>query len=90
VRTSQFQGTKKQMEILKLIVEGTEDGAIDMDQLRERLSYKPTRQAVNCSVKFLEEYGLVIRAKQLRRGRKHVIFNPTIRGLKEYETRAGT
>jgi repressor of nif and glnA expression len=59
---SEFAQTEKQTEIMKLILEAADYGAfINMTQLRERLTYKASKQAFLCSVKILENYGFLVK-----------------------------
>lgn len=74
---SGFQASRKQREILRLVVEATSKGEeITMAQLKEQLSYgkKVSRQAVQCSVKFLEKHGYL--AKRCR-GPQSTLLMPT-------------
>lgn len=80
--------TKKQRELMRLIVTGNTDGNnrwvswLDLEQLHDRLSYHCTRQAVSCSIRFLEEKGLVVRGTtEKRRGAHRVLLVPTEAGL---------
>jgi repressor of nif and glnA expression len=56
----EFAQTDKQTEIMKLILGATSLGSfITLKQLRDRLSYKPSKQAVLCSLRRLESHGFL-------------------------------
>lgn len=53
----EFAHTDKQVEIMRLILAAADLGAfITLTKLREELSYKPSKQAVLCSLRNLESY----------------------------------
>ena len=83
--------TKKQAEILKLVCTANRDDLgmieswIDIDQLVTRVSYQASKQALQCSVRIMEERGLVIRgAQELRRHRLRRVVQPTTLGTEVY------
>ena len=52
--------TRKQVAILKTIRKGNEDGsAVDLDQIIERLSWHPSKQSFQFSLRKLIDKGLV-------------------------------
>ena len=56
----EFAQTDKQLEIMKLILGAADLGAyITLTQLREKLSYKPSKQAVLCSLRHLAGHGFL-------------------------------
>lgn len=56
----EFAQTEKQTEIMKLILGAVDHGSyITLASLREQLSYTPTKQAVLCSLNFLEGHGFL-------------------------------
>jgi hypothetical protein len=76
----------KQQEILKLIVRGNPDGSfIDLDELLDRLSYKPTKDALQFSIRHLVKRELIEKKPtELRRNAKRRVFAPTMHGYAEY------
>ena len=77
--------TKKQRELMRIVMKGDvdENGAIenwcDVAQIKERLSYSVSREAILCSLKILEGKQLLeskSRAK-LRDGKSRTIYIPT-------------
>ena len=77
--------TTKQRAVMNVLMKGNtnEFGVTiswcDMKQLRERLIYKPSREAVICSIKILEKKGLIeCRSRaEVREGRRMTIYIPT-------------
>lgn len=73
--------TPYQLEILKHVAKGTAEAPVDFDELLEALSWKPTKQSAQFTIralitkKLLEKTGL-----QLRRGRKRVCYRLTREG----------
>ena len=74
----------KQSEILSVLIRGngfTPTGvlvACDLDQLLMRLSYSPTKQSMQFSIRALIRRGLVFRGEhENRRNRKRVLLVPT-------------
>jgi repressor of nif and glnA expression len=56
----EFAQTDKQTEIMKLILAQADLGSyITLTALREQLSYKPSKQAILCSVRVLEGHGFL-------------------------------
>jgi len=76
--------TDKQLEVLQLVSTGATPGsgdAIDFDQLLEALSWKPTKQAAQFTIRALVDKGFIVKAGQeLRRGRKRVVYQLTKSG----------
>lgn len=76
-----FQSTTKQIEILRLVLEATDNSnIIALIDLHKRLSYGPavSKQAILCSIRILEEHGLVQRVY----GAKHSPVHT--RGQRQY------
>ena len=80
--------TKKQQEIIDLVIDGNldEEGKfqswLDLDQIIEALSYTPSKEALQCSIKFLVRRGLVIRGdKVLRNSRWRTPIIPTAKTM---------
>lgn len=75
--------TVKQKEILSLVIEANADGTpLDIDQLIERTSYKPTKAAMCFSIRYLAEKGALEKAGlEKRRGRSRILITPTPLGV---------
>lgn len=76
--------TTKQIEILKVIVTGNgkdDSGrfiSCDLDQLIERLSYKPTKEAIHFSLRAMIAKDLIFKSgTENRRDRRRVLISPT-------------
>lgn len=78
--------TQKQSEILKLVIKGNPDGTfLDLDQLLDRLSYKPTKQALQFSIRYMIDKGLIEKKPtEHRRGAKRRLIAGTADGYAEY------
>lgn len=74
--------TQKQQEVLTLLDAGNADGSkLDLDQLLERLSYKPTKAAIQFTIRALIGHELIEKCGQeVRRDRMRVILGPTALG----------
>jgi DNA-binding MarR family transcriptional regulator len=74
--------TTKQIELLTTIGRRNPDGeATDLDQLIERLSYKPSKQSIQFSIRALIAHGLIQKdASEKRRGRTRTIISLTKQG----------
>lgn len=79
-----YHGTAKQLEIIGLIVQGenpdTGFSPIDIDLLMERLSYKPSKQSLQFSIRALVQKGWITKVYLNRRERPRVCFHPTETG----------
>lgn len=75
--------TLKQIELLNTIGRRNPDGgAVDLDQLIERLTYKPTKQSVQFSIRALIAHGLIQKdTPEKRRGRTRTLISLTAQGL---------
>lgn len=77
--------TDKQLEIMKVLMNGNQDDDgvtiswCDIHELRGRLGYRASREAVICSLKFLQKKGLIeIRSRaEIRDGRRKTLYLPT-------------
>lgn len=80
--------THKQLDILRTIMKGAENGdLIDMDQLLEKISYKTSKQSMQCSIRVLESRGLIERKPlELRRGRMRAVFALTPQTQKRFDS----
>ena len=64
--------TPKQVELLNIIQKANPDGTlIDMDELLERASYKPTKESMHFSIRALIVRGLI--EKGDREKRRHAV-----------------
>lgn len=75
----------KQMEALNVIVRGNIDGSfVDLDELLERLSYRPTKPAVQFTIRALKDRGLIEKkGPEYRRAAKRILYAPTMAGYEE-------
>lgn len=73
--------TDKQLETLQLVARGARApavGLIDFDQLLEELSWKPTKQSAQFTIRALITKGLIAKSGPLlRRGRQRVVYQMT-------------
>lgn len=83
--------TAKQIEILGIVIAGNgkADGGrlipCDLDQIIERLSYKPTKDAIQFSIRNLITKGVIQKAgTEKRRDRRRVLIAPTDLGKSIY------
>ncbi|EMB2321446.1 hypothetical protein ACN1NW_000404 [Acinetobacter baumannii] len=74
--------TPKQVEILLLVFKKNTDGThFDLDQLLTELSYKPTKQALQFSIRSLiKTHKYISKGSEKRRGRRHVTYLATPTG----------
>lgn len=74
--------TKKQTEVMNVIVRGNGDGSFtDMDQCLERLSYEPSKQSFQFTVRFLVNKGLIVKhGIEKRRRRQRRVLSATTLG----------
>lgn len=74
--------TKKQTELIQVIAAGNEDGThADLDQVIERLSYSPSKQSIQFSIRALVVKELITKdGREKRRGRMRALIAPTIMG----------
>ena len=71
--------TEKQKTIMRVIMARNEDGsATDLDQILERLDYKPSKESLQFSIRALIARGLIKKDEtENRRGRRRVIISAT-------------
>jgi hypothetical protein len=72
--------TDKQIEIMKLVLRAADSGFfLDIGELQVTLSYGKdvTKQALQCSIRFLERHRMLARDYEVRRGRRRMILKPT-------------
>lgn len=74
--------TPKQIEVVRVIAAGNTDGTpADLDEILERVSYKPTKQAIQFTIRSLVEHGLIEKVgAEKRRGRQRVLIAATVLG----------
>jgi len=77
-----MQLTAKQIELLRVINQGNTDGSpTDLDEVIERVSYKPTKQSIQFSIRALIAHGLIEKGTgEKRRGRVRAIIKITPAG----------
>lgn len=90
-----FRLTTKQIEIMTVVIFGNRKDAnrtdCDLDQLRERLSYLPSKESLHFSIRKLAKKGMLIKAGyENRRERNHVIIAPTKLALDIFQTKENT
>lgn len=79
-----MQLTEKQHKILAIIARGNGKDEndklipVDLDQLLQRLDYKPSKDSMHFSIRALVRRGLITKGDlQERRGRMRVVFLPS-------------
>lgn len=75
--------TTKQIELLRVIGAGNEDGsATDLDEILERVRYETTKQSLQFSIRALIGHGLIEKkGVEKRRGRQRQVIGATALGL---------
>jgi hypothetical protein len=80
--------TDKQFELLKLVKRAAGEPSADFDQVLEALSWKPTKQSAQFTIRACIDKGLMEKAGlQLRRGRKRVCYALTKAGREVLDPR---
>jgi DNA-binding MarR family transcriptional regulator len=71
--------TQKQLELMRVVIEANADGSpTDLDEILERVSYKPTKQSIQFTIRSLIAHGLIEKVgSENRRGRRRVLIRPT-------------
>ena len=71
--------TQKQLELLHLLYKKNPDGTnLDIDQITEALSWKPSKQSLQFSLRALIAHGLIRKtAPELRRDRRRTVIEVT-------------
>lgn len=74
--------TAKQIEVIRVVAAGNPDGSVaDLDEIIDRVSYKPTKQAIQFSIRALIEHGLIEKVgTDNRRGRRRTLIAATVLG----------
>ena len=82
--------TAKQIEQMRVICAGNPDGTdLDLDQILERLTYGPSKQSFQFSLRALEKKGLIEdTGRELRRGRSRRVIAPTGLGRSYFPSRS--
>jgi DNA-binding MarR family transcriptional regulator len=77
--------SNKAFEVMKVVIRANPDGSwVDLDQLLERLTYKPSKQSIQFSIRALIKRGLLEKKDpEERRGASRRILAPTAKGLRE-------
>jgi Fe2+ or Zn2+ uptake regulation protein len=84
---SDFRATDKQIEIMTLVVEAAARGRhVTASELMAELSYKPTRSALHCSLKFLKQHGFL---ETVNHGRNGANVVPTVSGVSTFKGGSG-
>jgi hypothetical protein len=69
--------TRRQQEIMDLVLDGTGTSWLDIDSLMTLLGSSASKQATQCSLRILEVRGMLSRSYETRRGRKRMVLSPT-------------
>lgn len=71
--------TNKQLEMIAICAKPNEDGSVtDLDQILQRVSWKPTKNAIHFSIRALIARGLIEKLpREKRRGRVRTIIGAT-------------
>ena len=82
--------TDRQMEIMRYVIDtGTARGSwLDIDELMQLLAEVNSKQSVQCSIRYLEQHGLLKREYAYRRARRRMILVPTAAGFAGYRPAA--
>jgi predicted transcriptional regulator len=81
--------TSHQLEVLRLVVGSPVP--IDLDELLPQLSWEPSKEAAQFTIRALVKKGLISkRPLELRRGRNRVSYHPTTDGRLVLDPRAST
>jgi len=77
-----YRLTRKQQEVLQVICKGAEGGEdIDLDQLLEKISYETSKASMQFTIRSLIKREMIQKLpKELRRGRKRVLYSATVKG----------
>lgn len=87
---SETRFTRKQVEILERIWRGGDRGDfLDIDELRERLSYECSKQAVQCSLRKLRDRGLIEDSYEVRRGARRRVLQLTVKARSFFDASTG-
>lgn len=71
--------SEKQLELMRVIIAGNGESApADLDEITERVSYAPTKQAIQFSIRALLKHGLIEKlGTEKRRGRMRQVIQAT-------------
>jgi hypothetical protein len=73
--------TKKQRQIISVVVRANPDGSfLDINQIMAELSYHPSKESLQFSLRALINKGLIEKQRQRRRGYQRLIIAPTLAG----------
>ncbi|MCY1200477.1 hypothetical protein D9M72_119070 [compost metagenome] len=83
--------TKYQIEILEAVKKHKDAGRhIDLDELLDSLSWAPTKQSLQFSIRALIAKRMICKVgTEVRRGRKRVCFDLDLEGVRVFDPRAG-
>jgi len=77
--------TRRQREIMALVIPAAAaHSRLDIDQLISALGAGTTKQATQCSLRILEDRGVLVRVYLTRRGRRRMVLEPTAVGLMSF------
>jgi hypothetical protein len=80
----EFAHTEKQSKIMRHVLEAADLGkSITLAELRDKLPWKPSKQAVLCSLQFLENHGMIIKTY---RGNRTMEITPTRKSYYTFRT----
>lgn len=81
--------TRRQFELLQHLKKGGPDGLLDLDQLLDLLSWIPSKESVQFTIRAMVRKGLIVKEEQLRlrRGRHRVCYRLTQAGEKVLDPR---
>lgn len=81
--------TPYQLEILTHVRGASEDESLDFDQLLERLSWRPSKESAQFTIRATITKGLLEKKPdlELRRGRKRVCYRLTAEGVRVFDPR---
>lgn len=81
--------TKNQIELLQHVQAGGPDGTLDFDQLLDLLSWTPSKEATQFTIRACIKKGLMEKAGelQLRRGRRRMTYQLTEEGRRALDPR---
>jgi len=90
--TDTLRFTAKQIDVLEKILKGADNGDfLDTDQLIEKISYNPTKNAFQFTLRYLVKRGLIEKAGLRQRdGRKRMTYTLTPQALRSFDVNTGS
>lgn len=82
--------TRNQTELLTLVKAGGPDGHLDFDQLLDELSWTPTKEAAQFTIRALIKKGVLEKLPELefRRSRNRICYRLTAEGFRVFDPRS--